>query len=386
MIERQRRILIVAGEASGDLHGANLIRAARGLDPGLSFFGVGGPSMREAGCEIRIPLEQLAVMGLAEVLGRLLTIRRVFRSLRRLLNGSERPDLLVLIDYPGFNLRLAREARRAGVPVLYYIAPKVWASRPGRIRTLAENVDRLAVIFPFEPELFADTGPAVTYVGNPLLDEFAARKPEDDLSERLGLDPSRPVVGLFPGSRQGEIRHIFPTLLETAVLLRQRHPQIQFLLPVAPTLHRKELEALIDAMGLDVILTDGDIYSVAAACGAVLSVSGTVTLQVALSGTPLAIIYKMAPLTFAVARRLVKIPLVGLPNIVAGRQVVREFIQDAAQPEALADEIERLLFDPGYRAGVTGELSEVRRLLGEPGCSKRVAELLLELLHTSSST
>jgi lipid-A-disaccharide synthase len=201
-----RRALIVTGEASGDLHGANLILAARQIDPELAFFGVGGRRMAAAGCEILIPAEQLAVMGVVEVLGRFAVIRRAFRTLRRQLQGPRRPDLVILIDYPGFNLRLAKVAKAAGVPVLYYISPKVWAWKRGRIHTIAQRVDKLAVIFPFEPEIYRGLGLDVEYVGNPLLDESRGGGERTGYLQGHGLDPARPVIGLFPGSRTATAR------------------------------------------------------------------------------------------------------------------------------------------------------------------------------------
>jgi len=377
----RHRVLVVAGEASGDLHGANLIRAAREHAPGLSFFGVGGRQMARAGCDILVSADDLAVMGLVEVAGRLPVIRKAFRRLSRILQGDNRPDLLLLIDYPGFNLRLARVAHAAGVPVLYYICPKVWAWGRRRIRLLAERVDRLACIFPFEPGLFAGTGLDARYVGNPLLDEYEPGRPRQEYLTAVGLDPGQPVVGLFPGSRRSEIRHIFDTIVQTARRLHDGHGIRQFLLPVAPSLDAARLQERIDAGELPVRLVTGDIYEIAAACDAVLCVSGTVTLQVALAGTPMAVIYRTSPLSYAVARRLVRIPHFSLVNIVGGREIVREFLQEQAEPAALATEIHRLLTDDAVRRTMQADLAALRERLGRPGCSRRVAVMAKELIE-----
>lgn len=383
MTERngQDQVLIVAGEASGDLHAANLIRAARDISPGLHFFGIAGPRMRDAGCETLSALENLAVMGVTEVLSKLPAIKRVFNRLRGVLRGSKKPDLLVLVDYPGFNLRLAREAKRAGVPVLYYISPKIWASRPGRIRSLARWVDRLALIFPFEVDLFRGSGVSATYVGNPLLDEFQPPRERGEYLLSQGLDPQRPVVGIFPGSRRGEISHIFPTLLETAAKLAEERPALQFLLPLAPSLDRDLVVGPIRERGLAVRLPEeGSIYDIAAACDVVLSVSGTVTLQIALTETPMVVLYKVSSLTYFLAKHLVRTPFIGLPNIVAGRQVVPELIQQAANQDALAREVLRILDDREYRSSILTGLREVRQKLGREGCSRRVAGIIQDML------
>ena len=252
----ERQILIVAGEASGDLHGANLIRAAREIDPGLSFFGVAGSRMREAGCRVLVPAEELAVMGLVEVVERFPAIRRAFRTVQRALRGEPRPDLIILIDYPGFNLRLARQARLAGVPVLYYISPKVWAWKRGRVKTIARDVDHLAVIFPFEPELYRGLELTVSYVGNPLLDEFQRPRERGEFLAACGLDPAAPTIGLFPGSRRSEIRYCLPTLLATARRLHGARPDLRFLVPLAPSLERDLLAAPLAASGLPVTLLE----------------------------------------------------------------------------------------------------------------------------------
>ncbi len=378
--QQNRRIMIVAGESSGDLHGSNLIKAAARLCPNLSFFGVGGPRMEMAGCRIIIPSDELSVMGVVEVLKQLPRIYRYFRQLKKILRSNSRPDLLVLIDFPDFNLRLAKVAKSLGIPVLYYITPKVWAWRRGRAKTIAENTDHLALIFPFEPEIFRPLGVAAEYVGNPLLDEFVENQPSGDLRDKLGFGKDEQVVGIFPGSRNSEVQNIFSSLVETMKLIHRRKPQVKFLLPIAPSLPREVFESRLAQTGLPIHLLDENIYEVATACDAVLTVSGTVTLQLALVATPMAILYKISPLSYAIGKRLVKISFAGLTNIVAGREIVREFIQDAAEPSAMCDEINRLLDDDSYSSDVREKLNEVKQLLGSPGCSERVVGIIGNLL------
>jgi len=378
-VPRPARILIVTGEASGDLHAANLIRAAREINPGLSFFGVTGERMRSAGCATLLPAEQIAVIGLVEVLRHLPTIWRAFKTVTATFSGPQRPDLLVLVDFPGFNMRLAAAAKRAGIPVLYYITPKVWAWRQGRAKKLARIVDRLAVIFPFEPEFYRPHKVPTDYVGNPLLDEFADYQ-RQQVTARPYARADRRLVGLFPGSRRSEIHYNFDTLLQAAAQLHQQRPDLGFLMPLAISLDRGDIERRIADSGLPIELIADDIYGVAASCDAVLAVSGTVTLQVALTGTPLAVLYRAAALTYAVAMRVVRIEFISLVNIVAERQVVRELLQDDATPEALAAEALRLLDDQAYRAQVCSGLAEVREKLGESGCSHRVAQIILEMI------
>jgi lipid-A-disaccharide synthase len=374
-----RRAMIVTGEASGDLHGAGLIRSARAIDPGLSFFGVGGPCMAAEGCEIVIPTEELAVMGLVEVFRHLPVLWRAFKKLKSLLRGRHRPDVLVLIDFQEFNLMLARQARRAGVPVLFYIGPTVWAWRRGRVKAIARAVDRLAVIFPFEPAYYADEDIAVEYVGHPLLDQARVIRERGDFLQELGLDPARPVVGLFPGSRKSELRYNLPAILEAAGQVLRQIPAAQFLLPVASSFTREYMQDRLGAASVSVRLVQESIYDTINACDAILSVSGTVTLQIALIGTPMAIIYKTAALNYAIGRRVVKVAHIGLVNIVAGREVVREFIQHEASAENLAGEIVKILKDADYNAMIRRNLAGIRREMGEPGCSRRVALMVSEM-------
>lgn len=374
-----KRILIVAGEASGDLHGGNLLRAAAALYPRLSFYGVGGAQMRAAGCDILFPAEDLAVMGLSEVIGHLPTILRRLKQLKAELAGPQPPDLLLLIDYPGFNLKLAARAHQLGIPVLYYIAPKVWAWKKGRIKTIGQVVDGLAVIFPFEPALYAAESVDCRYVGNPLLDEYQAASPPEDLRSRLGIDADTPFIGLFPGSRKNEIRYNFKILLQTAQAILARKPSARFIVPVASSLSLEELEAEVAGYNLPLQLCQDSIYAVATACDAVLCVSGTVTLQTALCRTPMLVVYRAARLSYLVGRMLVKIPYFSLVNIVAQRQVVREFLQQQANPKALAAELLRLLDDSAYRRQMLVGLEDVCRQLGEPGCSARVAAMAAQM-------
>lgn len=377
-----RRAMIVTGEASGDLHGANLIRAAQGLDPELSFFGVGGERMAAAGCEIIIPGKTISVMGIVEVLGHFPVIWRTFQQLKEILHGEARPDLLILIDFPDFNLRLAAVAKKLGIPVLYYVSPQVWAWRRGRVKSIAKVVDRLAAILPFEPPLYAGLDIDVEYVGNPLTDQVVISEERAPFLRRLAIAPEHPIVGLFPGSRETELRYNLPTLLATARIVRQAHPQVQFLVPAASTLGTEQIKAAISLAGgddLPLTIVTESVYNVANAADAVLAVSGTVTLQAALVGTPLLLIYRVAPLTYAIARHLIKVPFIGLPNIIAGQEVAREFVQDAANPQILGAALNRILSDPAHAAALRQGLVLVKEKIGPGGCSERVAQMAIEM-------
>ena len=360
-----RRALIVTGEASGDLHGANLIKAARQLDPQLSFCGVGGERMAEAGCDILIPSSELAVMGLVEVVRQLPQIWGVFQRLKALLFSAERPDVVILIDSPDFNLRLARQAKKAGIPVLYYVSPQVWAWRSGRVKGISEVVDRLAAIFPFEPDYYRGYPIDVRYVGHPLLDELGAeggtRCSVADYRQRYQLDNAQPLIGLFPGSRGNELKYSFPAIVETAKMLRDAHPQVRFIIPLAPGVDSDQLSSVLDTAGVKATFVRDTIYDTAAACDVVLCVSGTVTLQIALVGTPMAILYKAAPLTYAIGKHLVSVEHIGLPNIVAGKTIVQEFIQNDANPQALFNEVEKILTDDDYRQQMRNERRPCRQ-------------------------
>ncbi len=378
--ERVKNVLIVAGEASGDLHGSNLIKAAAEHHPQLQFFGVGGDKMAAAGCRILFPANELSVMGLTEVIGRLPKIFQRFQQLKKVIRSDKAPDLLILIDFPDFNLRLAKIAKAAGVKVLYYISPKVWAWRSGRTKTIAERVDRLALIFPFEPQIFRPFGVQADYLGNPFLDEFFDNRPRGILRRQLGINDKDQVVGIFPGSRNSELRYILDTLIDTAELVHRQKPATKFLVPVAPSLSRDMLEQRFAAAGLPVFIVEDNIYEIAAACDVVLTVSGTVTLQIALVETPMIILYKVAPFSYAIGKRLISVDHVGLPNIVAGKTVVREFIQDDATAENLFAEIELILGDGNYRSAMIHGLGEVKELMGRHGCSVKVADLANELV------
>lgn len=370
--------MIVAGEASGDIYGADLVQKARQLNPECEFFGIGGARMREAGVAILVDSAEIAVMGLVEVIKHFKVISSAFRTLKRILR-EDPPELLILIDYPGFNIRLAQAAKKAGVPVLYYISPKVWAWKAGRIKDIAASVTHMAVIFPFEVPLYEKAGVPVSFVGHPMLDLVTVSMNRDTAAASFGLDPSRKIVGLFPGSRRSEIERILPSILSAAELLQKRFPDLQFVLPMASTLHEGDILPHLKGRTVTPVVTDHNIHGLIRACDAIISVSGTVTLEIALIGTPMVIIYRMAPLTYQVAKRVVKIAHIGLCNIVAGETVVRELIQDQATPELIADEIERQLTDRNYHAAIARKLGEVRSKLERGGASLQVANLALTL-------
>jgi lipid-A-disaccharide synthase len=336
--------------------------------------------MRETGVVTLVDSADMAVMGLVEVISHFGVISAAYKKLKRILQDNP-PELLILIDYPGFNLRLANAAKKAGVKVLYYISPKVWAWKAGRVRTIAACVDHIAVIFPFEVPLYEEAGVPVTFVGHPLLDLVNVSMKRDDAAASFGLDPSRKTVGLFPGSRRNEIERILPTILDSARCVQQQFPDVQFVLPLASTLQDGDILPQLAASGIPAIITRERIHDLIRACDAVISVSGTVTLEIALIGTPMVIIYKLAPLTFMMAKRLVKVEHIGLCNIVAGETVVNELIQGEATPARISAEIEKILGNVQYANEIKQKLLAVRSQLKRGGASAGVARMALTLME-----
>jgi lipid-A-disaccharide synthase len=380
-----KRIMIVAGEASGDLHGSNLVKEALRIDPGLSFFGIGGRRMRDEGVTILVDSSEMAVVGLVEVISHSRVIYRAYSILKKIIHSNP-PDILILIDYPDFNLLLAKVAKCAGVKVLYYISPQIWAWRVGRVKKIARLVDRMAVVFPFEVPFYEKEGVPVTFVGHPLVDTVHPTMSRHEAQAFFGLDPDKKTVGLFPGSRKGEIRNLLATIMDAALLLRKHYPELQFIVPLASSLSNADIAPFIGSNPLDIRVIDGKVYDVMQVCDAIISVSGTVTLEAALMGVPMVIIYRVSPLTYAVGKRLIKVDHIGICNIVAGERVVRELIQDDAEPGWIAAEIGRILSDEAYAREMRAKLADVKAKLGVGGGSARVAKLLVEMVKDGQET
>ena len=378
-LDGAKRIMIVAGEASGDLHAANFVKAALAINSDLHFYGIAGTKMQAAGVEAVHDAAELAVMGLIEPLLNYRKLSAVLTHMKQLVS-EDRPDLLVLIDYPGFNLRLAKTAKEYGVKVLFYVSPQVWAWRQGRVKKIGERIDMMAVIFPFETEFYERFQIPVRYVGHPLVDEVRTTMSKEAAQQHFGLDSNRRTVGLFPGSRRGEVKRLLPIMLKAAKQLKQSHPELQFILPVASSLKPEMIQPCLDAVDVEVITVEGQSYDVAQTCDAIMTASGTATLEIAMLGIPMAITYKVAWLTWIIVEHMIKIPHIGLANIVAGEEVAKEYVQNAATPEALSREIGHILGDADYAAKMREKLAEVKRRLGEGGGSENLARLALEML------
>ncbi len=367
-----REVLMIAGEASGDLHAAGLARALTALRPDLHLVGMGGRNMRSAGVELLEDAESMAVMGFVEVLRKVPHHWALLRQLeRRLVSGKV--ALLVTIDYPGFNMKVAAAARRHGVPVLYYITPQVWAWGAKRLPTLARLVTKAAVILPFEEALLRQHGVDATFVGHPLLDRARALPTQGEARAALGIAPDRRVLALFPGSRAQEIARHLDDFVATARLLEAQHPGLDVVVSVAPTVQ-------LDAARCPYRQVHDASFTVLRAADAALCKSGTTTLEAAVAGCPLVVAYRTSGWTYAIARRAVKIPFIGLVNVVAGKEVAREFVQDALVPSRIAATLGALLVPGGAaREAQLAALGEVRASLGTPGASARVAAMAAEL-------
>jgi lipid-A-disaccharide synthase len=369
---------LVAGEASGDLHGAHLVRALRDRDPALEISAVGGEALKNAGARIVFDVDRIAGMGLTELAGHLRSIWRAYALVKKILR-EQRPNLLILIDFPDFNMRVARVAKRLRVPVLYFISPQVWAWRKRRIEQIARSVDRVAVVFPFEAPLYEKAGVKVDFVGHPLLDVAHATRSREETLGRLGLDPSKPTIALLPGSRRREVAYHLPVMLEAAEIL-SRETALQFILVRASTVGRDSLEPALSLASVGISLSDGDAYNVLHASNLAWTASGTATLETALMLCPMIIVYRVTRLTYALARLLVRVDFIGMANIIAGEKVVPELIQGDLTAERVAAESRTILNDRVLRERMIAKLSEVRARLGSPGAAVRTADIALAMM------
>lgn len=365
-----KRVFLVAGESSGDMHGANLVRALRAADPELQCAGLGGARMAEAGMKLEYDLAGDAIMGFAEVLKKALPIRRLFLDTAARLRAQP-PDCLVLIDYPGFNIRLAAAVHKLGIPIVYYISPQVWAWKRKRLDTLARLVHKMLVIFPFEEELYRDKGVDCIYVGHPLADQLASYQPPP--TAHTGL-----TIGLMPGSREQEIRRIAPLMAEVGAGIRKTHPDVRFLAPCVSESRATQVRAVMGALPAEIIV--GGMYDVLAQSRCCLVASGTATIETALFGVPLGIVYRMNPVNFYLARLLVHVRHIGMVNILAEREIAPEFIQHKATVERILPFMLDIIEDGDRRNRMLADLAEIKARLGGPGASRRAAEQILRVI------
>ncbi len=366
--------MIIAGEASGDLHGAHVVRALKQADPECTIYGIGGDKMQAEGMELVFHCRELSFMGFLEVIQHLPLIRSVERTLGALL-AVRRPDVVLLIDYPGFNLRFARAVKRAGIRVVYYISPQVWAWNRGRVKKMKALVDRMLVVFPFELPIYQEEGIPAEFVGHPLLEEITEPQGRAEFIKRYELDADRPILGLFPGSRRQEIERLFPVMIGAARKLHASHG-VQTVVGVSSVLDHEFVRSFLRD-DFPVRLVQHATHDCMKNADVAIVTSGTATLETGVFQTPMLVVYKTSNLTYMIGRLLVRIKNIGLVNIVAGRTVVPEILQWSVTPERLATEAARLFDDRARRERIAGELAVVRERLGSPGASRRVAEVVL---------
>ncbi|OGP54756.1 MAG: lipid-A-disaccharide synthase [Deltaproteobacteria bacterium RBG_13_52_11] len=378
-MDSRKKVVIVAGESSGDLYGAHLVEAMASLSPQVEFYGIGGSEMERRGVNLLFSSAELAVVGLTEVLEKIGYIWKAWRQMKRFIR-DRKPHLAVLIDYPGFNLRLAKVFNDNAVPVLYYVSPQVWAWRPGRIKKIAKRVAKMAVILPFEAALYQQEGVDVEFVGHPLLDILDEGLSREEARRRLGVSTDALLIGLLPGSRGREVKVLLPPLLGAAEILTGDFPLSRFMIPLASTIKRDVVQGIIGRSRLPLEIVEGKTYEVMKAADLLLVVSGTATLEGAIAGAPMVIIYRLSPITYLIGRMLVKVRCIGLANIVVGRKVVPELIQGEVTPQRIALEAKKILRDHAKRAEIKDEFKLITDKLGGKGASQRVARIALQMM------
>jgi len=373
-----KEIMLVVGEASGDIHGANLIKALRTRDPTLKAYGVAGEQLGQTDFEALFSVSKLTGMGFVELAGNLGNVWRAYRLLRRTLR-QRRPNLLILVDFPEFNLRLAKLAKALHIPVLYYVSPQIWAWRRGRVRQIARWVDQMAVVFPFEVSFYESHGVKVVFVGHPLLDAVHVKEDRQTVLSRLGLDPAKPTIALLPGSRHREVSYHLPVMLEASARLSSER-EIQFLVVRADTVDAGELRSMVARVNLKMPVIDQARYDAVNASDLVWTASGTATLETALLRKPMIIVYHLSWLTYCLARLLVRVDHIGMVNLIAGERLVPELVQADLTAQRLIEESRTLLDNQPARSQIIEKLSELREKLGPSGAADRVADLALAMV------
>jgi len=375
----QKSVLIIAGEPSGDLHASNLVRDLKSLDPELRFFGLGGELSRKAGVETAFDISKLALVGLAEVWRNIFTVGKVYKGILKRID-LERPDLAILVDYPGFNLRVAKELKKRSIPVVYYISPQVWAWGRDRIRIIKRCVDKMLVFFKFEEELYRTCDVDAEFVGHPLLDLVKVSRERGDTLKFYGLSGDKVTIALLPGSRALEVKSLLPVMARSAKLINERMKKTQFVAAKYAGLPARMYEEAVGSSGVDITIADNDTYNVVAAADFAIVASGTATLETAIIGTPLLITYKASLLTYIVYKFVATVRFLGIVNIVAGREIAPEALQYDAAPRNIARTVVSILSKPGRTDEMRKGLAAVKSSLGAPGASMRAANIIASLL------
>lgn len=374
------KVMIVAGEASGDLHGASLVGEMLKMKPALNFYGIGGSRMKEAGVELLANAAEIAVVGLTEVISKLGNFLKIIRKLKNSLDELK-PALVILIDFPDFNLNfVARAAKKRNIKIFYYISPQVWAWRGGRIDQIKRLVDKMAVILPFEVDTYAARGFSVDYVGHPLLDTVKTQFSKSQARLHFGLFENKTTIGLLPGSRTAEIMKLLPEMMRAAQIISRKVPDTQFILPLADTLEEKTVAGIISSSGVTVKIVSGCTYDAVSCCDLAIVTSGTATLETGLLGVPMVIIYKVSLLSSLIGRMIINIKNIGLVNIIAGKTIVPELIQSDANGQRIAAEALAILLNETKRIEIIEQLTAVRARLGSPGAARRAAQIACNML------
>jgi lipid-A-disaccharide synthase len=377
--KKTKTVMIIAGESSGDMHGASLVREMLIINPSLNFYGIGGNNLQQAGVKLIAHASAMAVMGLTEVAFKLRRILKIMAMMKRSLD-EYRPDLVILIDYPDFNLRLAKAAKKRGIKVFYYISPQVWAWRKGRIQQIKRLVDKMAVILPFEVDTYKQKGFAVEYVGHPLLDLVNPNYSKSESRKVISIAENKTTIALLPGSRLSEVTKLLPEMLRAAEILAQKIPDVQFVLPLADTIEKKNISDISKSFSVKVHVIAGLTYHVISSADLAIVASGTATLETALLGVPMIIIYKVSPLSGFIGKLLINVKHIGLANIIAGNTIVPELIQEDANGNRIAAEALDILMNEERKHEMIKALAAIRDKLGNPGAARKAAHLAYDML------
>jgi len=382
-MNESKKIMIIAGEASGDLHGSSLVRELLKINSDLEIFGIGGDKMKTQGVELIFHIDRLSFMGFFEVIKNLSFVRKVMKTMVSV-TEARRPHLAILIDYPGFNLRFAKKVKKLGIPVAYYISPQVWAWGGNRVKKMQNSIDKMLVILPFEKEIYKRFNISCEFVGHPLLEVTRPILSLEDFQKKFDLRKNESVIGLLPGSRWQEVGKILPVMLESTKILEARVKNLKVLLGLAPTIKREKLENLLAQANLGAKIVENLTYDLMRYADLLLIASGSATLECAILGTPFLVLYKTSLWTYLVAKSLISIPNIALANVVAGKRIVPEFVQSQAVPNQIAEEMYEILSDKNRYRAIQNELRKVKEKLGEDGASKKATQIITEMLTSST--